>query len=178
MAEDAVAKKNSNKERSSGGRHKKWEALNIKDKLDSVRGWSLHGSTDVEIAKMLGVSKTVLYEWKNEYPEFAEAIKKGKEIANGEILNSAFKQATGFYVTEQMAVKVRTNEEVPTADGKGTKWLPAERVEVVDVIKFVPANSTMAIFMLKNRLPTDYKDKQVHEHLGAGGGPVIFKWQE
>lgn len=178
MSNDDSAKKNGKTSRSSAGRHRKWELLNIKDKLDSIRGWSLHGSTDVEIAKMLGISKTVLYEWKNEYPEFAEAIKKGKDISNGEILNSAFKQATGFYVKEQMAVKVRTNEEVPTADGKGTKWLPAEKIEVVDVIKFVPANSTMAIFMLKNRLPTDYKDKQIHEHSGTDGGPVVLKWQE
>lgn len=163
---------------SAGGRTPKWIALNMKDKLDSIRGWSMHGSTDEEIAKMLGVSKTTIYEWKKQFPEFAEAIKKGKDVSNGEILNSAFKQATGFYVTEQIPVKVRTNEEVPTADGKGTKYLPAEKIEIVDVVKFVPANSTMAIFMLKNRLPTDYKDKQEIEHYGPGGGPVVLKWQE
>jgi hypothetical protein len=146
----------------------------MQSKLDSVRGWAKQGSTDEEIAKMLGISTTLLYEWKKDKVEFSEAIKKGKDISNGELLNSAFKQSVGFYYTEQMAVKVRTNEAVPTADGKGEKYLPAERIEIIEVQKFMPANPTMNIFMLKNRLPDEYKDKRQTELTGKDGGDLTI----
>lgn len=148
------------------GRPKKWNEIDMPSRLDSVTGWAKQGSTDEEIAKMLGVSLAVFYNWKNDYPEFKEAIKKGKEVSNGELLNSAFIQSTGFTAKEQQAIKVRDYKRI---DGK---LMQIERVEVIEVEKYYPPNPTMSIFMLKNRLPEQYKDKREHEHTGKDGGPI------
>jgi len=37
------------------------------------------GYTDEQLAAKLGIGRTQLYFWKREYPDFAEAIKRGKE---------------------------------------------------------------------------------------------------
>lgn len=153
-------------------RPSKWDELDMPSKLDAITGWAKQGSTNEDIAKMLGISCKLLYEWQNKYSEFREAIKKGKDVSNGELLNSAFTQSTGFYYTEQVPIKVRINEAVPTADGKSVKYLPAERIELVEVRKYQPPNPTMSIFMLKNRLPGDYKDKREIEATGKDGGPI------
>lgn len=136
------------------GRKPLWDELNMADKLDSVRGWAMQGSTDEDIYTMLGISHDTFYKWKNEKPEFAEAVKKGKYISNGELLNSAFTQSIGFRYKEQVAIKVKAYEKI---DGKP---MPVEKVEVVEVERFAPPNPTMNIFMLKNRLPDQYKDKR------------------
>ncbi|MBO9597131.1 MAG: hypothetical protein J7559_04810, partial [Cohnella sp.] len=153
-------------ETSATGRKKLWDTLDMPSKLTAVRGWAMQGSLDTEICEMLGIGKTTFYEWKNDYPEFAEAVKKGKDIANGELLNSAFTQATGFMYTEQQAVKVK-DFRVIVGDNGEPKYEPVERVELVDVQKFALPNPTMNIFMLKNRLPQHYKDKQQIEHSGG-----------
>lgn len=141
-------------------RPNKWDELDIPSKLESITGWAKQGSTNEEIAKMLGVSLAVLYGWKNKYPEFKEAIKKGKAVADGELLNSAFLQSTGFKYTEQQGFKVKDYKTVINPETGEKKLVQIERIEVVEVEKFNPPNPTMSIFMLKNRLPEQYKDKK------------------
>jgi hypothetical protein len=36
-------------------------------------------------------------------------------------------------------------------------------------------NATAAIFALKNKFPAEWRDRHQHEHMGDGGGPVIFQ---
>lgn len=138
----------------------------MESKLDSVKGWAMNGSTDEELAKMLGISTTLLYEWKKDKPEFADAIKKGKETSNGELLNSAFTQSIGFMYKEQVPVRVKDYKLI---EGQLKQ---IERVEVVEIDKYCPPNPTMNIFMLKNRLPEEYKDKHQTELTGKDGGAV------
>jgi hypothetical protein len=138
-------------------RPNKWDELNMVDKLDSVCGWAKQGATDEEISKMLGISTATYYEWKKAKPEFSEAIKKGKEVSNGELLNAAFTQSTGYFYKEQQAFRVKDYKEI---DGK---MMPIERIEVVEVERYNPPNPTMNIFMLKNRLPESYKDTYKNE---------------
>lgn len=154
------------KEKSKGGRKPLWETLDMPSKLESVRGWALQGSTDEDIYTMLGISETLFYEWKAGKAEFAEAIKKGKHISNGELLNSAFKQSVGFEYIEEQTFKLKDYELMD--DGTGQKKLmQIERLETVPVVRVSPPNPTMNIFMLKNRLPEHYKDKHDVEHSGT-----------
>jgi hypothetical protein len=136
-----------------GGRKPLWDELDIPSKLEAIQGWCLQGSTDIEIMEMLGVKRDTFYKWKKERPEFSEALKRGKDIANGELLNAAFRQAKGYYQTVTEPMKVRQD------DG-------SETIEMVTYDKFIPANNTMAIFMLKNRIPEHYKDKHEVNHEG------------
>jgi hypothetical protein len=136
-----------------GGRKPLWDELDMPNKIEAVRGWTMQGSTDKDIMAMLEISHDTFYKWKKERSEFADALKKGKDIANGELLNAAFRQAKGYYQTVTEPMKVRLD------DG-------SEVIEMVTYDKFIPANNTMAIFMMKNRMPEHYKDKHEHKHDG------------
>lgn len=147
------------KEKSKGGRKPLWDELDMRCRLDAVRGWALQGSTDEEMYAMLGVSKDTFYKWKKEYPEFKESIKKGKQMSNGELLNSAFTQSIGFRYKDSIAVKVKDYAWFINPVTNETELKQIEKVEVVEVERYAPPNPTMNIFMLKNRMPDEYKDK-------------------
>ncbi len=156
MAEAAKKKKD---RKGIGGRKPLWDTLNMPSKLDSVRGWAMQGSLDKEIAEMLGISLKTFYDWKKQYPQFAHALKKGKHISNGELLNSAFQQSVGFMYIENVPVKVKSFDWFTNPETNQAELKQVEKVEVVPVERYAPPNPTMNIFMLKNRLPEQYKDK-------------------
>ena len=144
------------------GRKSIWEELDMDSRLDMITGWAKQGSTDKDMCAMLGVSETIFYKWKREKPQFKHAIKKGKHDSNGEILNSAFKQTTGYFITKQHPMKMKERSFDPVTKIS----TETEVIEIVEYEEFIPPNPTMTIFMTKNRLPRDYKDKQVVEHEG------------
>lgn len=110
----------------------------VKPYLDEIQGWAMSGITDEQIADNLGVAASTLYEYKKKYPEFSEALKKGKDIADAQVVNALFKLATGFSYSE----------ETTTAIG-----------EVVSIQRYSKPNTTAAIFWLKNRQPDKWRDK-------------------
>lgn len=140
-------------QKSKGGKPSKYEALRIADRLDSIRGWARHGSTMSEIAEMLGVAESTFYAWKGKYPEFAEAIRVPAQEANGEILNSAFRQAVGYRETVQEVIKVKREFVDPTTG----RILRQEVPEVVEYEKYFEPVPLMTRFMMINRLAKDYK---------------------
>jgi transposase-like protein len=85
----------------------KYETLHIRDFLPSIQGWCREGATYEELAEMLNVSRQSVYRWKKRFPEFAEAIREGRAISSGVLLNTAYKQAVGYTnpVTEAQKVK-------------------------------------------------------------------------
>lgn len=115
-----------------------YEKMGISDKLGLIEGWKRDGLTDVQIAKNLGVGKNSVIKWKNDIPEFRDAIKKGKEVSDYELENALHKRAVGYYYEEE------------TVTNQG---------DVVTVKKYEHANPTSLIFALKNRLPRKYRDK-------------------
>lgn len=61
-----------------------------------IQGWCRDGLIDKQIYKNMGISRTTFYKWKSENSEFADLLKRGKEIADREVENALFKSATGF----------------------------------------------------------------------------------
>lgn len=110
----------------------------VKPYLDEIQGWAMSGLTDEQIADNLGVAASTLYEYKKKYPEFSEALKKGKDIADAQVVNALFKLATGFSYCE----------ETTTVTG-----------EVVPIHRYSKPNTTAAIFWVKNRQPDKWRDK-------------------
>lgn len=53
--------------------------------LTLLRGWARDGATDEILARKIGVAVSTYYEWRNRFPEIAEAVKKGKEIVDYEV---------------------------------------------------------------------------------------------
>jgi hypothetical protein len=119
-------------------RPKKWDELNMPDKLILVEGWVRDGLTDNQICENLGIGKSLLYEWKNDYVEFAECFKRGREVADYLVENAMMKSALGY-----------SYDEVTVELG----------VETKRVTKEVQPNITAQIFWLKNRRSDKWRDK-------------------
>lgn len=116
------------------------------DGLLRIEGWARDGLTDEQIAHNMGITTSTLYEWKKRYSEFAESLKKNKEVVDIEVENALLKRALGYFVEEE---KVIESEK----DGR--------RVEKTR--KHVPADVTAQIYWLKNRKKNIWRDKQEQE---------------
>lgn len=75
-----------------GGRPTKYDP----SLCDRAKDLCLMGATDEEIANILEIHKDTLYTWKLKYPEFSDALKDGKEIADAKVARSLYKRANGF----------------------------------------------------------------------------------
>lgn len=128
----------------NGGRPTKYK----EEYCEQARKLCLLGFTDMQLAEFFEVTVSTIYKWKLDFPEFSDAIKSGKVIADAEITESLYKRAFGYNT------KV-TKEEV--SDG-GKKTIEE---------KHIPGDTTAMIFWLKNRQPQMWRDKQVLEHSGS-----------
>jgi len=125
------------------GRKGKYHDWLTEEGLTKLEGWARDGLTDEQIAHNIGIAVGTLYDWKNRFPEFSEALKKGKEVVDIQVENALLKRALGYEYEE---TKVMVD-----ADGK-------KRVERIK--KQVQPDVTAQIFWLKNRRPDRWRDKQ------------------
>lgn len=70
----------------------------------------LLGATDKEIADFFSVCEKTVNNWKKEFPEFLQSIKRGKIMADSNVAESLYKKATGF---ENDEVKIFQYEGSP-----------------------------------------------------------------
>lgn len=102
------------------------------------------GATDQEVADFFDVDVRTIYRWKHDYPEFCQALKVGKEVADERVERSLYQKAIGY---EQDEVKI---------------FMPGGATEPVYApfrAKVAP-DTTAAIFWLKNRRSKEWRDKQ------------------
>jgi len=125
----------------------------MRDKIRAISGWLSEGLSEKEIIKKLGISKKEFDEFKKENKNFERMLAFDQNATDGELISSGIAIATGYYIYEDEAFKLKTFEEI---DGK---WLAVEKIEVVKVKKHVPANGSMAQFMLRNRIAR-YRDEK------------------
>ena len=125
---------------------KKILALGTKDSLIRIAAYARNGLTEEQIAKNLGVSYMTFIRAKK-YPEIGEKIRKAliqtKEVVDFEVENMLHKRAMGYEydeVKEEYEMGVLTKRTV-------TK-------------KFVPPDVSAQIFWLKNRKPTEWRDRR------------------
>lgn len=126
------------------GRYGDWIT---KEGLLLVEGWARDGLIDEQIAHNIGIARSTLYGWKKRFPEFDQALRKGKEVVDREVENALYKRAIGHSYLEER----ETIEEDP--DGEITK-------KTTTMNKLVPADTTAQIFWLKNRKPEQWRDRK------------------
>jgi hypothetical protein len=129
----------------AGGRPTKYKP----EFCDTARAMAKLGATDADMAACFKITVKTLNMWKVEKPEFCEAVKIDKVIADQKVVESLFKRATGYTVTEQ---------EIRMIDGKPV---------VMEVEKYYPPDATAMIFWLKNRDKANWRDKHEFEHSGG-----------
>lgn len=117
----------------------------------------LLGATDADMADFFGVAESTLNNWKQAHPEFLESLKRGKVVADATVADSLYRRANGW---EHDAVKI-------VADAR-----TGDRT-IVPYVEHYPADTTAAIFWLKNRRPDIWRDKQAVEHSGEIGTPGL-----
>ena len=116
------------------------------DGLVLVQGWARDGLTDEQIAKNIGIAVRTYYEWKERFPQFRQAIKKGKAPVDIEVENALLKRALGYEYEET----ITEIEEV--AEGRQKKHIRRIR-------KHMPPDVGAIVFWLKNRKPGKWRDK-------------------
>jgi len=70
------------------------------------------GATDDELADFFEVHRATIYRWKLDYPDFCDALKTGKNLADERVERSLYQKATGYDVTEEQAVKHKVEQHV------------------------------------------------------------------
>ncbi len=101
----------------------------------------LLGATDEELASFFNVSEQTINNWKERIEEFCLALKRGKEIADSEVAQKLYHRATGY---EHPDVDIKMHEGV---------------IIKTELTKHYPPDTTAAIFWLKNRQKTKWRDK-------------------
>ncbi len=71
----------------------------VAPRLEEIKDWVRNGATDKEVAERLGISETSFYEFKKEFSEFSESLKKNKEICDAEVESALHKAALGGNIT-------------------------------------------------------------------------------
>lgn len=112
------------------------------------------GFIDIELADFFNVSKATINNWKKEYPEFLDSLKKGKNFSDAKVEQALYDRALGFEYKELK------KEESTSPHGSATK--------TTKTTKKVVGDTTAQIFWLKNRQPERWKDKRDAEHKTDG----------
>ena len=129
----------------------KWEEDGELDRiLILVARWSFDGATEQEIYAKLNVSESIFYKMKREQPLLKQALKKGREVVDSEVVRQLHKESIGYYYKEQSAFKLKKAWYV---DGKKHEQ---EEIGIAEVEKFARPQITAIIFYLVNRLSEQY----------------------
>lgn len=122
--------------------------------LEFITNYCLLGATDEDLAGFLKVAVTTIDNWKNEYPDFLGAIKKGREEADAKVGQRLYERALGFE---------HDSEEIKVVNYPDLGPI----IERVKVRKIYPPDPTSMIFWLKNRQRAKWRDKVETEHSGS-----------
>jgi len=124
--------------------------------------YARQGLNDEQIAHNLGVNLQTYYTWQKKYPQFLEALKRGKAPIDFEVENNLRKRANGYTYYEEHTEYEKDNDGNPIPKNKKV------------VKKEMPPSETAMIFWLKNRKPEQWNDKQQLEHSGKVNYNVIW----
>lgn len=114
----------------------------------------LLGATDKELADFFEVSEQTINAWKQQFPEFLESIKNGKQRADANVAKSLYKRALG-YSHPDVDIRVVSGEIVQTP-----------------LTKHYPPDTEAAKHWLNNRQRDKWRSKVDLEQTGANGGPI------
>lgn len=102
----------------------------------------------------MGINVKTLYDWKNKHGKICNALKKGKEVTDLMVENALFQSAVGTVRKVKKPIKLKREKQI---QGKGK--VVEEYIEYVEEEVYTPPQVLAQIFWLKNRKPTEWKDR-------------------
>lgn len=123
--------------KNKGGRPKLYKP----EYAELCRKMALLGLIDTEIAEVLNVSIAKFHAWKKEYPEFLDAIQKGKAIADSNVADALYQRACGY-----------SHDDVHITNYQG-------EITQTPIIKHYPPDTGAAFIWLKNRQSKLWRDR-------------------
>lgn len=126
-----------------------------KEYCQLATNYCLLGATDPQLAVYFDVAESTIHNWKNDHPEFLEAIKAGKEDADANVAKSLYQRALGYS---------HKDTDIRVLDGKIAK---------TPITKHYPPDTKAAVFWLNNRQKKLWRESK--EITGADGEPLIPK---
>jgi hypothetical protein len=118
------------------------------------------GATDKEIADFFGIAQSTLYDWKSNIPEFSEAIKRGKIIADAEVAESLHKRAVGYQYREVTSEKMGAKEDTLEVGSEGMESIEQDVYKKKVVVKDMAPDVAAQNIWLKNRRGRVSKEAQ------------------
>ena len=138
----------------------KYDQWLTEEGLLRIQGWARDGLTQKDIAKNCRISEYTLRQWRDKFPEIAEALRVGKDAADRVVENALYKSACGYTETIRKPMRIKTIEYDPET---GKKVREVEKVVAVEEQIHFPAQVTAQIFWLKNRKPEQWRNMDTRE---------------
>lgn len=142
-----AVKKDPKSRKGVGGRKGLYHEWISKEGLIKLEGYARDGKTDKQIAEIIGISTVTLYDWKNKYPEFSNALKNGKEIIDRQVESMLLQKALGHATSEEI---LYSYDEYGNA------------TEERRIVKKPVADTAAITLWLKNRMSDKWTDRVDH----------------
>ena len=125
-----------------------------------------------EICAKVGISRQAFYDWRDNHPEFAQALEDAEnermEMFVLEAKNSLLKKIKGYDAKETKVTTIPSGKM--EADGK----TPIPKIkEQITTTKHIAPDTGAIIFVLTNGDPDHWKNRQNAELTGANGEPLV-----
>lgn len=133
------------------------------------------GYTDKNLAVHFKVSEATINNWKKEYLDFLESIKKGKDDFDTRVVEqSLLKRAIGYSYVETTR-ELQADNGVVLDDDEESESSIQTLVVTKKVTKQISPDVTAQIFWLKNRDPQRWSDMKEIEHKIKTGEPLTVE---
>lgn len=136
----------------------KKDRIRSNEGLKKITKMAKEGKTLEQIAKSFGICVRTFYNWVRKYPEVADALYEGKNIADDLVEQSLYDACLAHDVTE---VRIETDPDGNT-------------VKRITTTKHIPANVTAIQYWLQNRRNDKWKDRRQVEFDGESAVPIRF----
>lgn len=108
---------------------------------EQVQAFCLLGADDAKLCELFEINESTLTRWKQRHPEFRQAIKEGKEVADANVASALYMRAVGY-----------SHPDIHVSNFQGS-------ITVTPITKHYPPETAAGIFWLKNRQPKRWKDR-------------------
>ena len=113
------------------------------------------GMDDSEKCRVLGIGEWVYKDWKKRHSTLRKRLQGAKVRADQGVIEGLHRNATGYYYVEEAAQKMKT-QKVLRVNGED-KAVAVEELQVVNVVKFRPADTLAQATWLNNKRPHQYR---------------------